>query len=123
MEIYRELLTPAAFNAGLTTSCTLTNITVVVSSLFFCSETHPFGFFFYQVPSLRGERSQESGTDGHHFSLSLTLSKFTHTHTHTQRSIVCLFQWLLLRRLLLPSLTANNKELNVFATKEMDEKE
>lgn len=50
--------------------------------------------------------------------LSVLPSSFTHSpssHTHTQRCIVGWFQWLLLRRLLLPSLPDGNKEANVSA--------
>lgn len=50
--------------------------------------------------------------------LSVLPSNFTHSpssHTHTQRCIVGWFQWLLLRRLLLPSLPDGNKEANVSA--------
>ena len=82
-------------------------------------ETSLWSELFIRFPASgkRRARSQEQ-TD------TMSLSEFTtHTHTCIQRSIVCLFQWLLLRRLMFLSLTANNKELNVSATEETDEKE
>lgn len=69
------------------------------------------------------EAREESGVRGrHNFLQHLIHMKLTnaphhhhrvHTHTHTQGSIVDLFRWLLLSRLLLLSLSANNKEVNV----------
>lgn len=104
-----------------TTGWTPPDITVVVSLNPSHNETHLFVWLLHQVPSLRAETSQE--LQGQTYYISYSLSPNLHTYTHTQGSIVCLFQCRLLRRLLLPSLTANNKELNVFATEEMDEKE
>lgn len=62
---------------------------------------------------------EESGAD----TQFLTLFKFTYPHTHTEVLCVSVFQCCLFMRLLLPSVAANNKELNVFSTTEMDEKE
>lgn len=78
-------------------------------------ETFPlFPFFLNQVSSLREERCHYYRTGSVSY-LPASLTHQVHTHTHTQRCIVGWFQWLLLRRLLLPSLPDGNKEANVSA--------
>lgn len=61
--------------------------------------------------------------DRHNFLPPPPLPLTLQLHRFTQRSIVSPFRWLLLRRLLLPCLTASNKEPNVFASRDMVEKE
>lgn len=112
---------PARSRPGYSSSWSPENITAEVRETLL----HPdlFFTFFYQVSSLGEERCQEPVTDRHNFLPPPSPhSPTSQIHTHTV-SIVGPFRWLLLRRLLLLCLTASNKEPNVFASRDMVEKE